>query len=204
MKVRFQFLAAFIMAGAALPALAQSSEQQLESELNQMDRPSVWRNVPVSGARQQVPPMQPVNTVIQNFLPQSVASGNSQQPNPFNLSPFGMLHYMWDDRTYVSSTNPIDQYEVRDNLQMAQQEAALAEVASKRARYSSDPEYRRDAAAQAKAYADAARMATSRAYSDMGEGSLDAPGVASMVRDQATRAQDYANRAAAMANGGGW
>jgi hypothetical protein len=185
-----------LLAGSAADAASTSTESNLQKLLNQVDTSSAWSRTPVAQPQQPPPP---INTRISNFLPPGVGSGG--QPNPFNLSPFGMLHYMWDDTTYVSSTNPVNEYEVRDNLQIAQQEAALAESAEKRAKYSSDPVDRKAAAEEAQQYAQAAKEAYQRAQSAGATGSYDPGSWMGQARDQAERAQSAADRANTAAAG---
>ncbi|MBY0546934.1 MAG: hypothetical protein K2W95_06555 [Candidatus Obscuribacterales bacterium] len=115
--------------------------------------------------------------------------------NPFNLSPFGMLHYMLDDTTYVSDANPVTLYEVQNDLATARQQSALAQAAAQRARYASTPEEREQAAQQARYYAGVARVAAQRAKSQSQMGSLNPADVAAAAAEQAEDAANFANQA---------
>jgi len=126
------------------------------------------------------------------------------QSNPFNLSPFGILHYLWDPTTYTSSSNPVSLVEVRSDLQVAQQQSALAESAARRAKYASNPQERQEAAAQAKAYAVAARAAAQRAQEVAQAGSSNPAEVAALATQEADRAVSAARQATTNLNVGSW
>lgn len=119
--------------------------------------------------------------------------------NPFNLSPFGMLHYMWDDTTYTSPTNPVALYQVQNDLQIAKQQSQLAQSAAVRAKYLTDPAQRAQAAKQAQYYAQQAQMAAQRARNESEAGSLDPAQLATAAGNDANVAAEAANQAASMA-----
>lgn len=209
------------------------AEQKLESMLNRIDSPRSWQNVPVSGepalsppfarstasaaalgqmlssstlwrsAAGQANPPQPSypsqGLTNSAFVPQGWASG----PNPFNLSPFGMLHYMWDDTTYVSASNPLTVTQTRSELMQSQHYAQLADSAAERARYAATAAEKREAAAQAQQYADLARQAAQQAQAYAEGGSANPSEIAALASQQAAQAQATAAKAAASA-GGGW
>jgi hypothetical protein len=135
------------------------------------------------------------------YVPQGTYAGQ----NPFsNLSPFGILHYLWDDTTYVSSSDPVSLTEVRTDLQQAQQYSAMAESAAKRAKFSSNPQERQEAAAEAQQYANMAKAAADRANT-IAEGSSSNPAdVAALAQQVAAQAQAQASRASATASGSPW
>jgi hypothetical protein len=187
-----------VCCGAA-QAAGTSTQSNLQKLLNQVDTSSAWSRTPVAQPSPAQQEQRAINTPIANFLPTGV--GSSGQPNPFNLSPFGMLHYMWDDTTYVSSTNPVNQYEVRDDLQIAQQDANLAESAERRAKYASDPVDRKAAAEEAQQYAAQAKAAYQRAQQAGGSGSYDPGSFLGQARDEVDRAQSAADRAQTAVNG---
>lgn len=208
---------------------------KLENELNQVDQPRDWRNVPVEGAQTQPnympgPPaaLPPVSPTPQSFAPaynsymrpgmpysseQIPALQNStvwrtmSNPayagpmagqaggNPFNLSPFGILHYLWDDTTYVSAANPVTLYQTQNELQTAQQYSRMAQAAANRARYAPNPQERAQAAQQAQYYAGIAKQAAQQAQQVSQSGSLNPADVAAAAAEQAQSAQTYANQA---------
>lgn len=122
--------------------------------------------------------------------------------NPFNLSPFGMLHYMWDDTTYTSPTNPVALYQVQNDLQIAKQQSQLAQSAAARAKYLTDPAARRQASQQAQYYAQQAQLAAERARSESEAGSLDPAQLATAASSEADQAAAAAKNAASFAAGG--
>ncbi|MBX9685360.1 MAG: hypothetical protein K2X27_01585 [Candidatus Obscuribacterales bacterium] len=115
--------------------------------------------------------------------------------NPFNLSPFGMLHYLWDDTTYTSSANPVTLYQTQNELQSAQQYSQMAQAAASRAKYARSPEERDQAAQQAQYYAGLAKKAALDAQQVSQAGSLNPADVAQAAVEQANQAQDYARQA---------
>ena len=115
--------------------------------------------------------------------------------NPFNLSPFGMLHYMWDDTNYVSDANPVTLYQTQSELQSAQQFSQMAQAASTRARYARNPQERAEAAQQAQYYANQAKMAAQQAQQVSESGSLNPAEVAQAAVQQAQSAQNFASQA---------
>jgi hypothetical protein len=117
------------------------------------------------------------------------------QSNPFDLSPFGVLHYLWDPTTYTSSSNPVSLVEVRNDLQVAQQQSAMAESAAKRAKYASTPQERQAAAQQARYYAQAAQQAAQRAQAVAQGGSSNPSDVAALASEEADRAVNAARQA---------
>lgn len=121
--------------------------------------------------------------------------------NPFNLSPFGMLHYMLDDTTYVSDANPVTLYEVQNDLATARQQSALAQAAAQRARYAATPEQRQQAAQQAQYYASVAKAAAQRAKMQSQMGSLNPTDVANATAEQAEAAANFANQASSYNRG---
>lgn len=116
--------------------------------------------------------------------------------NPFNLSPFGMLHYMWDDTTYTSPTNPVALYQVQNDLQIAKQQSQLAQSAAARAKYLTNPAQRAEAAKQAQYYAQQAQLAAQRARNESEAGSLDPAQLATAAGNDANAAAEAANQAA--------
>lgn len=216
------------------PALADEY-RNLQSELNNIDQPQDWRNVPVQGAQEQMPqqmpqqaPLPPVTPTPQSFAPAynsymrpgmpysseqipalrnssvwrtmsnpSYAGPMAGQPggNPFNLSPFGILHYLWDDTTYVSAANPVTLYQTQNELQTAQQYSQMARSAASRARYAPTPEERAQAAQQASYYAGLAKQAAQQAQAVSQAGSLNPSDVAAAAAQQAQAAQGFANQA---------
>lgn len=117
------------------------------------------------------------------------------QNNPFDLSPFGVLHYLWDPTTYTSSSNPVSLVEVRNDLQVAQQQSALAESAAQRSKYASTPQERQEAAQQARYYAQAAKQAAQRAQEVAQSGSSNPADVAALASEEADRAVSAARQA---------
>lgn len=122
--------------------------------------------------------------------------------NPFNLSPFGMLHYMWDDTTYTSPTNPVALYQVQNDLQVAKQQSQLAQSAAARAKYAGTAQERQQAAQQAHYYAQQAQIAAQRARNESLAGSLDPAQLANAAGNEAQQAAAAANKAASFAAGG--
>ncbi len=214
--------------------------KNLETELNKIDQPKDWQNVPVntepsqagptenSGWQPQTAPLPPATPTPQSFAPtynsymrpgmpysreQIPALQNSSvwramtNPayagpmagqaggNPFNLSPFGMLHYLWDDTTYVSSANPVTLYQTQNELQTAQQYSRMAQAAASRARYAPTPQERSQAAQQSQYYAGLARQAAQQAQQVSQAGSLNPSDVAAAAAQQAQAAQTYATQA---------
>lgn len=218
----------------------------LENELNNVDQPKDWRNVPVSGEQAQqdqrdyrqqgwapqTGPIPPVTPTPQSFAPSYMRPGmpysSEQIPalqnstvwrtmanptyagamagqaggNPFNLSPFGILHYLWDDTTYVSAANPVTLYQTQSELQTAQQYSRMAQSAASRARYAPSPEERAQAAQQAQYYAGLAKQAAQQAQAVSQSGSLNPSDVAAAAAEQAQSAQSYANQASSFARRG--
>lgn len=121
--------------------------------------------------------------------------------NPFNLSPFGMLHYMWDDTTYTSPTNPVALYQVQSDLQIAKQQSQLAQSAAARAKYATDPKARQTAAQQAQYYARQSQLAAERARSESEAGSLDPAQLATSAANDANEAYAAAKKANTYASG---
>jgi hypothetical protein len=142
------------------------SSQQISRAVN------VWQNMVHSGAP-------------------SVEQGGS---NPFNLNPFGILHYLWDDTTYVSQSNPVALYGVQNDLQRVQQFSTMAQSAAKRARYAADPQERQQANAQAHYYAQQAQLIASHAQQTAAAGSLDPASVAAMAAQEANNASQAVKR----------
>lgn len=140
--------------------------------------------------------------------PNMVPNGGPNVPveeggsNPFNLSPFGMLHYMWDDTTYTSPTNPVALYQVQNDLQIAKQQSQLAQSAAARAKYATTAAQRQQAAQQAHYYAQQAQIAAQRARNESQAGSLDPAQLANAAGNEAQQAADAANKAASLASGG--
>lgn len=122
--------------------------------------------------------------------------------NPFNLSPFGMLHYLWDDTNYVSAANPVTLYQTQSELQAAQHYSQLAQAASNRVRYARSPQERDQAAQQAQYYAKMAKQAAQSAQQVSQTGSLDPADVARAAAEQASAAANYANQASTYAGRG--
>lgn len=122
--------------------------------------------------------------------------------NPFNLSPFGMLHYMWDDTNYVSDANPVTLYQTQNELQTAQRYSQMAQAASARARYARNPQERAEAAQQAQYYANQARQAAQQAQEVSQSGSLNPAEVAQAALQQANAAQSFASQATNYAHRG--
>lgn len=129
-------------------------------------------------------------------------AGANASTNPFNLSPFGMLHYMWDDTQYVSNANPVTLYQVQNELQQATQYSQMAGSAASRAKYAGSPEERSQAAQQALYYASLAKQAAAKAKQISQSGSLNPSQVADAVADQAEAASSYAHQANRYANNG--
>jgi hypothetical protein len=127
------------------------------------------------------------------------ASGGAMagQPggNPFNLSPFGMLHYLWDDTTYVSAANPVTLYQTQNELQSAQHYSQMAQAASSRVRYARNPQEREEAARQAQYYANMAKQAAQQAQEVSESGSLNPAEVAQAAMQQAQSAEQSASQA---------
>ncbi|HEY9867980.1 MAG TPA: hypothetical protein V6D08_02130 [Candidatus Obscuribacterales bacterium] len=172
---------------------SMASAAQLGSMLGNS---SIWRAAtPPPGAT-----MPQQGWTASPYVPQGTYAGQ----NPFNLSPFGILHYLWDDTTYVSSSDPVSLTEVRTDLQQAQQYSAMAESAAKRAKYAADPQERQAAAAEAQQYANMAKAAADRANA-IAEGSSSNPAdVAALAQQVAAQAQAQASRASATASGSPW
>ena len=133
-------------------------------------------------------------------VPEGIYAGQ----NPFNLSPFGVLHYLWDPTTYTSSSDPVSLTEVRSDLQQAQQYSVLAESAAKRAKYATDPQERQSAAAQAQQYANMSRAAADRANAVAEGGSSNPADVAALAQQVAAQAQAQASQASLSAGGTPW
>lgn len=138
------------------------------------------------------------NSPVWKYMSHASSAGPmAGQPggNPFNLSPFGMLHYMWDDTTYVSDANPVTLYQTQNELQTAQQDSQMAQAASSRARYARNPQEREEAAQQARYYAGLAKQAAQQAQQVSESGSLNPAEVAQAAAAQANAAQNYATQA---------
>jgi hypothetical protein len=133
-----------------------------------------------------------------------VQAGTQAAGNPFNLSPFGVLHYLWDPTVYTSSSNPVSLVEVRSQLQIAQQQSALAQAAAARSKYANTPAERQQAAALAQQYAALARQAAQRAQSIAEAGSSNPADVAALASDEAGKASAAAHQAARSATGLPW
>jgi len=129
------------------------------------------------------------------FVPQ----GWNQGPNPFNLTPFQALHYMWDPTTYTSSSNPLTLTEVRNEMQQAEQYSQLAQSAAARAKYASTPAEKQAAASQAQQYAAMAQQAANQAQQISEGGSSSPAEVAALAQQSAAQAQAMAAQAAANA-----
>lgn len=122
--------------------------------------------------------------------------------NPFNLSPFGMLHYMWDDTNYVSAANPMTLYQTQSELQNAQHYSQMAQAAAARAKYSRNAQEREEAAQKARYYAGLAQQAARQAQEVSQSGSLNPADVAQAALEQANSAQNYASQASNYARRG--
>lgn len=239
----------FLLTSQLLPASADEYNK-LENEMNNIDQPQDWRNVPVSGEQPSSPamgrsatpvwrpeasPLPPATPTPQTFSPQynsymrpGMPYSNEQIPalqnstiwrtmgnpsnagpmagqpggNPFNLSPFGILHYLWDDTTYVSSANPVTLYQTQNELQTAQQYSQMAQAAANRAKYAPSPQERAQAAQQAQYYAGIAKQAAQQAQQVSQSGSLNPSDVAAAAAAQAQSAQGFANQASGYAQRG--
>jgi hypothetical protein len=126
--------------------------------------------------------------VWQNMMHSGAPSAEQGGSNPFNLNPFGILHYLWDDTTYVSQSNPVALYGVQNDLQQVQQFSTMAQSAAKRARYAADAQERQQANAQARYYAQQAQLIARRAQQTAAAGSLDPASVAAMAAQEANNA----------------
>lgn len=124
--------------------------------------------------------------------------------NPFGLSPFGILHYLWDPTVYTSSANPVSLVEVRSDMQVAQQQSALAQSAARRAKYAATAAERQQAAEQARQYAQAARAAAQRAQMVAQAGSSNPADVAALAEEQANQAETAARQAGASSDAWRW
>lgn len=162
----------------------------------------------VSNLLTHVPPWAALNTpTMTGFQPDTADAAKPAKPiipNPFNLSPFQMLHYMWDDTTYTSDANPVSLFEVRNSLQVAQQDAQLAQSAATRARFATNPQEKEQAVQQAQYYADQARTAARQANADAQGGSLNPNEVASAAVNEADLAQQAATSATSNASARVW
>lgn len=148
-------------------------------------------------SREQIPALQ--NSTVWRSMtnPAAYAGPMAGQAggNPFNLSPFGILHYLWDDTTYVSAANPVTLYQTQNELQTAQQYSRMAQAAASRARYAPTPQERSQAAQQSQYYAGLARQAAQQAQQVSQAGSLNPSDVAAAAAQQAQDAQSYATQA---------
>lgn len=141
------------------------------------------------------------NSIVWRMMHNPAAYGGApagQGPgggNPFNLTPFGMLHYLWDDTTYVSAANPVTLYQTQSELQTAQQYSNMAQAAASRAKYARSPQERAEAAQQAQYYAEQAKQAAMQAQQVSQSGSLNPSDVAAAAVEQARAAQGAANQA---------
>lgn len=197
-------------------AEAQADEfNNLQKILNKADQPQNWTAPPATPTPQAFAPLQ--NNYMRQGMPYSSESINALkhsaiwrymknpayagapagQPggNPFNLSPFGMLHYMWDDTNYVSDANPVTLYQTQNELQTAEQYSQMAQAAASRARYARNPEEREEAARQSQYYAGLAKQAAHEAKEVSQSGSLNPAEVAQAAVEQAKAAQASANQA---------
>lgn len=129
----------------------------------------------------------------------AAASEPASAANPFNLSPFGMLHYMWDDTTYVSAANPVTLYQAQTQLQAAQHYSRMAQAASRRVRYAANAEQKAEAVQQARYYAGLAQQAAQQAKMESESGSLNPAEVAKAAGQEAMQAQNYARQASSYA-----
>lgn len=138
------------------------------------------------------------NSAVWRYMGHNVAAGapaSAVGGNPFNLSPFGMLHYLWDDTTYVSSANPVTLYQSQNDLQTAQRYSQMAQSAAMRAKYAGSQAERAEAARQAQYYAGMAKQAAQSAQEVAEAGSLNPAEVAQAAMQQANQAQSYARSA---------
>lgn len=145
------------------------------------------------------------NSAVWKYMTKPGAAGamaGQAGGNPFNLSPFGMLHYMWDDTNYVSDANPVTLYQTQSELQTAQRYSQLAQAASSRGRYARNPQEREAAAQQARYYAGLAKQAAQQAQQVSQAGSLNPAEVAQAAVQQANAAQSYASQASNYARRG--
>lgn len=115
--------------------------------------------------------------------------------NPFNLSPFGMLHYLWDDTSYVSEANPVTLYQTQNELQSAEHYSQMAQAASARVRYARNAQEKQEAARQAQYYAKMAKQAAQQAQEVSESGSLNPAEVAQAAAQQASAAEQSASQA---------
>jgi len=157
----------------------------------------IWRAATPANAHSGMPAQ---GWAATSAVPQGIYSGQ----NPFNLSPFGVLHYLWDDTTYTSSSDPVSLTEVRSDLQQAQQYSSMAESAATRAKYATNPQERQEAATQAQQYANMARAAANRANAVAEGGSSNPADVAALAQQVAAQAQAQASQASANAAGTHW
>lgn len=139
-----------------------------------------------------------------NMAHPSFAGAPAGQPggNPFNLSPFGMLHYMWDDTNYVSDANPVTLYQTQSELQTAQHYSQMAQAAASRAHYARNNQEREEAAQQSRYYASLAKQAARQAQQVAQSGSLNPAEVAQAAVEQANSAANYASQATNYAHRG--
>jgi hypothetical protein len=212
--------------GTALAATDSNDNygyRNLEGLLNQADKPSAWKqtfktlapyhHVPEQNSRAYYAFQHPgaQERTFHSFNPwgaQPASSGaasayhcapatGSGEVNPFNLSPFEVLHYLWDPTTYTSNSNPVTLTEVRDQLQIAQHYSALAQSAARRAKYACDPESRQTSAREAQAYAQQAQAAADRARELSESGSSNPAEVAALAGQEAQQARRAASQCAA-------
>ena len=144
------------------------------------------------------------STLWRNLTHSQPAGGMATQAggNPFNLSPFGMLHYMWDDTNYVSNANPMTLYQTQSDLQNAQHYSQMAQAAAARARYARNTQEREEAAQKSRYYAGLAQQAARQAQEVSQAGSLNPAEVAQAALEQANSASSYANQASNYAHRG--
>lgn len=188
----------------------QDTQQQYSSAPRSYSAPPPVTPTPQSFAPSYMRPGMPYsaesipalkNSIVWRMMHNPAAYGGApagQGPgggNPFNLTPFGMLHYLWDDTTYVSAANPVTLYQTQSELQTAQQYSNMAQAAASRAKYARSPQERAEAAQQAQYYAEQAKQAAMQAQQVSQSGSLNPSDVAAAAVEQARAAQGAANQA---------
>lgn len=194
--------------------------------LDQMSN-SNWNNVPVSGARPQmpaqnqmgtppcyVPPGQMMRQQMQQMPPmQGQANMFQQQPNPMMMnSPMGrllpLIRAMNQQNSVPDQVKNSPQYKskvqsalgaVKYELSNATSQASKAEFYCSKAGYGNDKGARRSNANEARYAANNARACADRAYS-RGGSIPECQSIVSQARAQANRAEAAANRASAAVN----
>jgi hypothetical protein len=161
----------------------QNQSSNLETLLNQVDKPNNWQQTPSI-----IPAPSP--------LPEKAIQANTNSENPFSMR--GLLKTFFGNsspNSGNSTNNSQAEGNAQSNLQTALNEASQAESAANEAQYNRDRWVKQNSASSAQNHANAARAAADRATSAAYGTSSLANDYASQARAAASRAQAAADRA---------